>query len=172
MGRKKKKDPPPAKPRVEGEESQGPKKVAEASGGKTVKKPTGSTSAELAALYGDEKVGVVGPTLRKGDEKKEVETSNFNQEAAAKVFADNAASFQGCVEAELKKNPNAKLGKLILAVTVAPSGIVTKAVVDKKEVDRSGLGDCLRLRAKRMRFNAFEGEPTDVEIPIFAGAAY
>jgi predicted Zn finger-like uncharacterized protein len=170
MGRKKKKDPPPAKPRVEGET--GTKKPAESAGTKPSKKPEDGKNGPSPADDPNAFIGGPGPKVRPEDKPVNVDASNFNKEAAAKVLADNASSFQGCVEAELRKNPNAKLGKLILSVTVAPSGIVTRASVDRKDVNQSGLGECLQKRAKRMRFNAFEGEPVDLEAPIVTGTSY
>lgn len=172
MGRKKKKETPAPKPRVEGDEAQ--KKPVEAA--KPVKKPADTkVTPGLAELYNED--GGIGAgtkllPLKGAVDPKTVVTSTFNSEAAAKVIADNASSFQGCVEAELRKNPNAKLGKLILTVTVGPSGTVTKASVDRKDVNQSGLGECIQKRAKRMRFNAFEGDAVDLEAPIVTGTSY
>ncbi len=170
MGRKKKKDPPPSRPRVEGEA--GTKKPTEVAGTKPVKRPEDGKNGLSPADDANAFIGSGGPKVRPEDKPVNVDATNFNKEAAAKVLADNASSFQGCVEAELRKNPNAKLGKLILSVTVAPSGIVTRASVDRKDVNQSGLGECLQKRAKRMRFNAFEGEPVDLEAPIVTGTSY
>ncbi|MBM4381082.1 MAG: DUF4339 domain-containing protein, partial [Deltaproteobacteria bacterium] len=170
MGKKKKAVDAPARVDKPAEPDTGPRKVAEVNRKEPGKKPTGPT-ADPNDPYDDSAIGGKGPIAAK-EEKVVVASSTFNSEGALKVFKQNASAFQGCVDMELKKNPNAKLGKLILTATVAPSGTVTGASIDKKDVDRSSLGECLRMRAKRMVFPPFDGEPTDVELPIVAGAGF
>lgn len=169
MGKKKKSAEPAAPVNKPVADDTGSKKVADGTRKDPIKKTTGPV-ADPNDPYDDSKIGGKGPA--KEEEKAVVASSTFNQEAALKVFQQNASAFQGCVEMELKKNPNAKLGKLILTATVAPSGTVTGASIDKKDVDKSSLGECLRMRAKRMVFPPFDGEPTDVELPIVAGAGF
>jgi len=170
MGKKKKAVDDPVRANKPAESDAGPKKVAEVVR-KDPGKKTPGTVADPNDPYDDSHIGGKGPIAAR-EEKVVVASSTFNSEGALKVFKQNASAFQGCVDMELKKNPNAKLGKLILTATVAPSGTVTGASIDKKDVDKSSLGECLRMRAKRMVFPPFDGEPTDVELPIVAGAGF
>jgi hypothetical protein len=49
---------------------------------------------------------------------------------------------------------------------VQPNGNVTGAFIAEEEVDRTDLGGCLSAAARRMVFPAFEGEATDVSMPL------
>ncbi|MGA9522769.1 MAG: AgmX/PglI C-terminal domain-containing protein [Myxococcaceae bacterium] len=128
---------------------------------------------ELAALYGDASKKSVGPRLRKGAEEKATDTSSGgpSDESIAKVVANNQTAFQFCIEQELRKNPNLRVPKFYLVATVASSGVVKNAGIDRKDIDSSNLGECLKTRAKRMVFAQFSGDDVDVEIPLIVGVA-
>ncbi len=84
----------------------------------------------------------------------------------SETIGKNSKAFQGCVETELRRNPGFKGGKVLITASLKPSGIVTAASINKPEVDGSTVGACLKEKARRMVFPAFEGDPFDVEIPL------
>ncbi len=128
---------------------------------------------ELAALYGDATKRSVGPRPRQGLEEKATDTSSGgpSDESIAKVVANNQTAFQFCIEQELRKNPNLRVPKFYLVATVASSGVVKRAGIDRKDIDGSNLGECLKSRARRMVFAQFSGDDVDVEIPLIVGVA-
>lgn len=93
--------------------------------------------------------------------------------AAAKVVAQSQAAFQGCIEQALKRNPNLKIGKVSMTLTVGPSGKVTGALIDPQEEDGSEWGACVKDRARRMVFPKSESDAeTDLHIPLLVGVAH
>ncbi len=131
------------------------------------------TADELAALYADSSKRSVGPRMRQGAEEKATDRSSGgpSDDAIAKVVTNNQQAFQFCIEQELRKNPNLRVPKFYLVATVASSGVVKKAGIDRREIDASNLGECLKARARRMVFAQFSGEDVDVEIPLIVGVA-
>ena len=97
--------------------------------------------------------------------------SGPNQKALAKVVAQSGPAFQSCIEQQLKRTPNFRGGKVNLVATVGASGTVKQARLDRKEIDVSDLGSCLKSRARRPRVPVFEGEDVEVEIPLVLTAA-
>jgi hypothetical protein len=78
---------------------------------------------------------------------------------------------QSCIEEAVRKDPNLRVGKIKIATTIAPSGTVTAAKIDKPTVDQSPLGACLKRATKRIVFPAFSGDAFEVEIPILVTAS-
>jgi hypothetical protein len=104
--------------------------------------------------------------VRKGAEEVERDTAaSLNSEDIHRVLDRTLPAFQNCIEVELRRNPGLKGGPLLIVATVATSGAVKEARIDRRDVEGSNLGDCLRRRAKGMLFRA-AGEETDVEIPL------
>ena len=137
-------------------------------------KPEPPPSPELKKLYGDTRKADVGPSV--------VPTlahapagpaggSGPNQQALAKVVAQSGPAFQSCIEQQLKRTPNYRGGKVNLVATVGASGTVKQARLDRKEIDISDLGSCLKSRARRLVCPSFEGEDVEVEIPLVLTAA-
>ena len=128
----------------------------------------GPSAADLAALYGDAAKKDVGPKVRKGgvEQAKDTATGGLAESEVAKVVGQNQPAFQSCIEQEMRKNPNFKGGKVNIVATVANSGVVTRAEIDRNDIDRSGLGECLKGRAKRMVFSSFAGDETELQIPL------
>jgi predicted Zn finger-like uncharacterized protein len=87
-----------------------------------------------------------------------------------KKLDENKAALQGCIDEALKRDPNLRVGKIHIATTIAPSGQVTTAKIDKRTVNDSPLGTCLKRATTRIGFPAFAGEPFDVDIPIVVTA--
>jgi predicted Zn finger-like uncharacterized protein len=131
------------------------------------------THEELAALYGDAQKVDKGPRVRVNSEVKTTDssTSGLSSEAVSKVVGLANAAFQQCIEQELRKNPGFRGGKIDIITTVASSGIVKRAEIDRKEIDMSDLGSCLKGRAKRLQFPAFSGEEeAEIHIPLILSA--
>lgn len=74
-------------------------------------------------------------------------------------------AFQSCISSAMRRR-EFRSGRMVLTVTVAPSGSVTRAVIDRPGVDRSDLGACLKSACRRMIFPKFQGSPFEVEIPL------
>jgi hypothetical protein len=131
-------------------------------------------SPELRKLYGDTRKADVGPTaaptLARATEPAG-SGAGPNQKALAKVVAQSGPAFQSCIEQQLKRTPNFRGGKVNLVATVGASGTVKQARLDRKEIDVSDLGSCLKSRARRLVFPSFEGEDVEVEIPLVLTAA-
>jgi hypothetical protein len=138
------------------------------------KDPNQPTQEELAALYQDTQKDTKAPTLKIQAEKPSFEkgAGGLDEEQVVKVVGQSQSAFQNCIETELKKNPNLKVGKIVISATVAPSGAVTKAEIDKREVSMSNLGECLKSRARRMVFTGFEGDETELQIPLMVTSSF
>ncbi|MBI5545421.1 MAG: zinc-ribbon domain-containing protein [Deltaproteobacteria bacterium] len=176
----KKKQPPPPKPKIAkpAQPKQGdqvaadPKKPDE---GALVAKPeikfdtmSPEERQRMAAATKDlgNKAPKVNEALLEGkltavDGKQGLEESQITE-----VFAKNLKAFQGCVENELRRNPYFKGGKVFIIFTIGSSGIVTKASLNRDDIENTDLGTCLKEKAKRMVFPSFSGEAFEVESPL------
>jgi len=125
----------------------------------------GGARSELQAHYDDGRKQDVGPRIR-ARAQESVGGQGPSPEDIRKVVAQSQPAFQFCIEAELKRNRAFKGGRVHLLVTVAASGVVTGTQLDRKELEASNLGKCLKSRARRMVFSAFPGDSVDVEIPL------
>jgi hypothetical protein len=137
-------------------------------------KPEPPPSPELKKLYTDTRKADVGPTAVPTLAHATATASaggGPNQQAVAKVVAQSGPAFQSCIEQQLKRTPNFRGGKVNLVATVGASGTVKQAHLDRKDIDVSDLGSCLKSRARRLVFPSFEGEDVDVEIPLVLTAA-
>src|SRR5262249_28871447 len=137
-------------------------------------RPEPPASPELKKLYGDPRKTDVGPTVvptLTHAAPPSVGGAGPNQQAVAKVVAQSGPAFQSCIEQQLKRTPNFRGGKVNLVATIGASGTVKQARLDRKEIDISDLGSCLKSRAKRLVFPSFDGEDVEVEIPLVLTAA-
>src|SRR5262249_28069120 len=135
-------------------------------------KPHPPASPERKKLYGDSRKTDVGPTtIPTLSAPAAAVGGGPNQQALAKVVAQSGPAFQSCIEQQLKRTPNFRGGKVNLVATVGASGTVKQARLDRKEIDISDLGSCLKSRARRLVFPSFEGEDVEVEIPLVLTAA-
>ncbi len=137
-------------------------------------KPEPPASPELRKLYGDTRKADVGPTAVStlaSASAPAAAGAGPNQQALARVVAQSGPAFQQCIEQQLKRTPNFRGGKVNLVATVGASGTVKQARLDRKEIDVSDLGSCLKSRARRLVFPSFEGEDVEVEIPLVLTAA-
>jgi len=83
---------------------------------------------------------------------------------------ENKPALQDCVDDALRRDPSLKVGKIHVATTIAPSGQVTAARIDRQNVDESALGACLKRATQRIIFPQFSGAAFDVDIPISVGS--
>lgn len=136
-------------------------------------KPAAEPSArQLADLYSDQNKRDVGPAAAPAPPEpvEEEEAGGPPREEVARVVAQHQPAFQSCIEQELKKNPNFKGGKVNLMATVGSSGVVKRAEIDRKDINSSDLGECLKNKARRMSFAAFSGDEVELEIPLILTA--
>ncbi len=168
------KAPPPAAPKVAKADPPKPKAGDDKP---LVEKPkvvaaamSEADKARAQALYtSDELPGMhKGPKVRSDKlEKQAVDgASNLDSKLVAEVVGKNLKAFQGCVEQELRRNPSFKGGKVNITFSVGPSGTVTRAVIDRPDVEQSSVGACLKEKAKRVVFPSFEGDAVDIEAPL------
>ncbi|MFN7133609.1 MAG: AgmX/PglI C-terminal domain-containing protein, partial [Myxococcales bacterium] len=123
--------------------------------------------AAAADLYRNDDRRQVGPEVRKDAEKIAVDSgAGLDQKVIGETFAKNIKAFQTCNENEIRRNPAFKGGKVSITFTIGPSGTVTRAAVDRADIDKSTLGECLKDKAKRVVFPSFQGDAFDVEIPL------
>ena len=83
---------------------------------------------------------------------------------------EHKPALQDCVDDALRHDPTLRVGKIHVATTIAPSGQVTAARIDRQNVDESALGACLKRATQRIVFPQFSGVGFDVDIPISVGS--
>ena len=49
-----------------------------------------------------------------------------------------------------------------VSATIASSGVVKRAEIDRRDIELSSLGECIKSRARLMRFPAADGEEEPV----------
>ena len=86
-----------------------------------------------------------------------------------RAIAQAQASLQGCIEDALHADPNLRIATFHLTATVSSSGVVRDAAVDRREIDASALGECLKVRARRMVLAPFSGEEVRIAVPLAVG---
>jgi predicted Zn finger-like uncharacterized protein len=126
---------------------------------------------EIAKGLGEKNTPKVDPRMLEDKLHTVDGKAGLDEKAIAEGFQKNLSAFKGCIENELKRNPQFKGGKVNITFTIAPSGTVIKAAIDKPDVDKSDLGGCLKEKAKRMVFPRFEGEAFEVESPLVLAAS-
>lgn len=129
--------------------------------------PEGPNTAELRALYGDTRKPDVGPRVRRVESRGPSHGGGGpSNDDVARVVGQTQGAFQACIEQQLRKNPGFKGGKVNIIATVGTSGTVKQAQLDRRDLEGTDVGECLRARARRMVFPAFSGDDVDVEIPL------
>ena len=96
--------------------------------------------------------------------------SGLTADDVRKKLDENKGALQGCIDEALRREPNLRVGKIHIATTIASSGTVTAAHIDKRTVDDSALGACLKRATRRIVFPSFAGDAFDVDIPIVVTA--
>lgn len=135
-----------------------------------------SDARRMAALNGDDdRILRKGPVPRKGTKSSTAATDgapSLAPEVISKVVGDNQKAFSACVQNELRRNPAFKGEKIILTLTIGSSGMVTHAAIDKPEVDKAVVGNCIKMSARRFVFPSFEGDAFSVEFPLLLSAGF
>ena len=133
------------------------------------------TDEQQAAMKSLDNERGVGSHQPAGPEKAAEPDSSDQQGLTAdqvrKKLDENKGALQGCIDEALKRDPNLRVGKIHIATTIAPSGQVTAAKIDKPTVDQSQLGSCLKRATRRIVFPTFGGDAFDVDIPIVVTAS-
>jgi len=99
-----------------------------------------------------------------------VPAAGLTGEQVRRKLDEAKPSLQGCIDDALRRDPKLRVGKIHLAATIAPNGQVTAAKIDKRTVDESALGTCLKRSTRRLLFPPFNGPAFDVDIPIVVTA--
>jgi predicted Zn finger-like uncharacterized protein len=131
--------------------------------------PEGEANKELQQLYADSAKADVGPEVRKDTEvaaKDSAAQAGPPQEAIVRVVQKAQPSFENCIELAMRKGSRFREGKVVLTATVGASGTVKKTAFDRRDVENSELGRCLKTRARKLVFPRFSGGDVDVEIPL------
>ncbi|MBU8900673.1 zinc-ribbon domain-containing protein [Corallococcus sp. M34] len=161
--------PPPSRP-VESDKRPATPKAAESGAQQGSAAPAnGKPQGELAAVYSDTQKAEVGPEVRKDAEvaaKDSASAGGPAPEEVQRVVAQTQPGFRNCIEQELRKNPKFRGGKVTLTATVGASGTVKAASFDRADINGSGVGECLKDRAKRMVFSSFSGDDVDLQVPL------
>jgi hypothetical protein len=135
--------------------------VLAAAGAPQAPKQKPMTAQELREFYAANKDAPV-PKIRVGSAAPLQER---NSAAVQKTITDHQTAFQSCINEELKKNPKFKGGRVHLLATLTSQGSVTRPKIDRREVDLSELGRCLKKQARKMNFPAATDE-WELEIPL------
>ncbi|HYO69228.1 MAG TPA: AgmX/PglI C-terminal domain-containing protein [Archangium sp.] len=131
--------------------------------------PPAEAQKAVAALYGEGEKKDVGPEVRENTEVAPTDSATQAgppQEALDKVVKQSQTAFKSCIDQALRKNPKLRDGKLLLTAIVGSSGTVKKVSFDREDINGSPMGNCIKARARRMVFPAFEGDDVEVEIPL------
>jgi hypothetical protein len=97
-------------------------------------------------------------------------TTGLSADQVKRKLDENKGTLQKCVDDAVKYSPNLKVGRIHISTTIAPTGQVTSAKIDKKAVDESSLGTCLKIATRRIAFPPFTGDPFMVDIPILVNS--
>jgi predicted Zn finger-like uncharacterized protein len=73
---------------------------------------------------------------------------------------------QMCIAATRKKIPGFQLGNMNVAITLAPTGVVTKAVFEKAAFGQTELGRCILKQVKAVVMPPFQGAPRQTNVPL------
>lgn len=133
---------------------------------KPAEAPVSERNLALESLYQDSSKKDLSPRLHRSREEpaKDV-AAGLTTEEIHKVVDRTLPAFQNCIEIELRRNPALKGGPLVIVASVGSSGQVKEARIDRRDIESSNLGECLRRRARSMVFRSSR-EETDVEIPL------
>jgi predicted Zn finger-like uncharacterized protein len=98
-----------------------------------------------------------------------IPVAGLSAEQVRKKLDENKGNLQTCIDDAQKRDPNLRVGRIHLTTTIAPSGQVSATKIDKRAVDESALGVCLKRSTGKLVFPSFQGKPFEVDIPITVG---
>ncbi|HZA14768.1 MAG TPA: GYF domain-containing protein [Myxococcaceae bacterium] len=87
----------------------------------------------------------------------------------ARAIAETRTELQGCVDEALRQNPSLRPASFRVTAVISSSGLVRRASVDRREIEASALGECLKLRAARMVFTPLSDKDVQIEVPVSVG---
>ena len=90
---------------------------------------------------------------------------SMDKESVRRVVRRNLAQIRYCYERTLQKNP-ALAGKIVLQMTIAPTGGVKEAVLASSSISDPEVGACVVGRAKTWMFPAGEATAVAAKITI------
>ena len=107
-------------------------------------------------------VAAAAPATAKG---KDAKKPSRTYEEVSLVFDRNKGAFYSLYSRALRKDPTLQ-GKVVLEITIAPSGKVTDCKIVSSELNNPTLERKLVLRVKRLNFGARDVETLIVTYPI------
>jgi predicted Zn finger-like uncharacterized protein len=110
------------------------------------------------------------PQARAGAQAASPAAIGLTADQVRRKLDEHKPALQDCVDDALRQDPTLRVGKIHVATTIAPSGQVTAARIDRENVDESPLGACLKRATREIVFPQFSGVAFDVDIPISVGS--
>ena len=110
------------------------------------------------------------PQARAGAQAASPAAIGLTADQVRRKVDEHKPALQACVDDALRQDPTLRVGKIHVATTIAPSGQVTAARIDRENVDESPLGACLKRATRQIVFPQFSGVAFDVDIPISVGS--
>lgn len=104
------------------------------------------------------------PTLETG--------GSLSEAQIADVINSRKKSVMICYDQSLRGARDDLRGKLEIAVTIEPTGSVSKATVETSQFKGSKLGECIAQKIKDWRFPAFQGLSQKVVVPFVLEKGY
>jgi hypothetical protein len=100
-----------------------------------------------------------------------VQLPRLTPSEVAAVIASHREAFDACVADWADKQPQIDVTglKVDLFITVDPTGAVTRPALGNPDLDRSALGECLKVAGTRMIFPRFGGEAFEIRVPLVLG---
>jgi predicted Zn finger-like uncharacterized protein len=109
---------------------------------------------------------VLGSSPRKSEAAPPPAAIGLTADQVRRKLDEHQPALQDCIDDALRRDPDLRLEKIHVATTIAPSGQVTAARIDRQSVDESPLGACLKRATQQIVFPRFTGAAFDVDIPI------
>src|SRR5207249_4165227 len=98
-----------------------------------------------------------GPQARAGAQAASAAAIGLTADQVRRKLDEHKPALQDCVDDALRRDPALRVGKIHVATTIAPSGQVTAARIDRENVDESPLGACLKRATREIVFPQFSG---------------
>jgi predicted Zn finger-like uncharacterized protein len=93
------------------------------------------------------------------------EGRTLSQEAISRVINDRKKSVSICYQQSLRGNEDLR-GKLEFAVTIEPTGSVSRATIETTAFKGTKLARCIATKIKDWRFPPFTGDAQQVQVPF------
>lgn len=126
---------------------------------------------DMAALFKDDQKKMNAPKNRDDPSALAADTtggSGLSADAAAKVVNNSRKSFEGCIEAALRRSPNLAVGNITVNLTVGASGAVKAAGIEPAKWQGSDWAQCMITAGKRIVFPSSDGD-SEVQVPLKVG---